>query len=286
MAVGEHRDALGAVTGGELPEDPAHVRLRAADTAREEGQEREADAHGGDTILPPIATPLTQQIRSAPPSVHGDGNAYFGLAWAALEWLERELGPEMTTLETGSGASSIVFAASGAKHTVISPASGEHERIRAWCVEAGVSTERVTFLAESSDVALTGGWTPEPLDLALLDGAHLFPFPALDWFLTAKHLKVGGRVVLDDAYLPSVAMVVRFLRDSPSWEFEGPISYRTVCFRKLDDEVGYDSIGTRFDRFPRYGYLPPAQRAAAYARHFLIDRSPLGQRLVGRLRRR
>ncbi len=80
-------------------------------------------------------------------------------------------------------------------------------------------------------------------------------------------------------------MVVRFLRASRSWEFEGPISYRTVCFRKLDDDVSYDSIGQRFDRLPRFGYLPPAQRAAAYARHFLIDRSPPVQRVIVRLRR-
>jgi hypothetical protein len=57
-----------------------------------------------------------------------------------------------------------------------------------------------------------------------------------------------------------------------------------VCFRKLDDEVGHDAIGERFDRLPRFGYLPPAARAAAYARHLLIDRSPLVQRALRRLR--
>jgi hypothetical protein len=234
-------------------------------------------------MLPPIDAPLTQQLRSAPPALHGGGDAYFGLAWPALEWLERNVTAEMTTLETGSGASSIVFAASGARHTVVSPAPGEHERIRSWCAEHGVSTERVAFLAQSSDAALTGGWSAEPLDLALLDGAHLFPFPALDWFFAAQSLRIGGRVVLDDAYLPSVAMVVRFLRASPSWELEGAISYRTVCFRKLDDEVGYDSLGQRFDRLPRFGYLSPPARAAAYARYFLIDRSPRVQRLLTRV---
>jgi hypothetical protein len=191
----------------------------------------------------------------------------------------------MTTLETGSGASSIVFAAAGSAHTVISPAADEHERIRSWCDHHGISTARVKFVAESSEAALSAGWTPEPLDLVLVDGAHLFPFPALDWFYTARHLKVGGRVVLDDAFLPSVNMVVRFLRWSPSWEFEGAVSYRTVCFRKLDDEVGYDAIGQRFDRLPRFGYLPPPARAAAYTRHLLIDRSPLAQRVIARLRR-
>jgi hypothetical protein len=231
-----------------------------------------------------ISPPLTDQLRSDPPRLHGAGDDYFGLAWPALEWLERNVSAGMTTLETGSGASSIVFAASGAQHTVISPAPDEHDRIKAWCAEHGISTERVTFVPESSDVALGAG--DGPLDLALLDGAHLFPFPALDWFHTSRRLKVGGRVVLDDANLPSVNMVVRFLRSSPSWELEGAISYRTVCFRKLDDEVGYDSIGQRFDRIPRFGYLSPPARVAAYARHFLIDRSPVVQRAIARVRGR
>lgn len=191
----------------------------------------------------------------------------------------------MTTLETGSGASSIVFAGRGSEHTAISPDAGEHARIREWCKANGVATDRVKFLAESSDAALMGGWEPRPLDLVLVDGAHLFPFPALDWYLTSRHLRVGGRVVLDDAFLPSVSMVVRFLRSNPSWAFEGAISYRTVCFRKLDDDVGYDATGARFDRLPRFGYLPIPARAAAWARHLLVDRSPRVQRALARLRR-
>jgi hypothetical protein len=192
----------------------------------------------------------------------------------------------MRTLETGAGASTIVFAAGGAKHTAISPAPDEHERIQAWAGDHGVSMDDVTFVAESSDTALTRDLGLEPLDLALIDGAHLFPFPAIDWFYAAKHLKVGGILVLDDAYLPSVAAVGRFLNTSSSWEYQGPVSYRTTWFRKLDDEVGTDSVGARFDRFPRYGYLPLPQRAAAYARHVLIDRAPPVQRALARLRRR
>lgn len=191
--------------------------------------------------------------------------------------------PSMTTLETGSGASTIVFAARGSAHTAISPAPDEHARIRSWCAEHQISTDRLRFLPESSDVALTGAWTPEPLDLVLVDGAHLFPLPALDWFHTARHLRVGGRIVLDDAFLPSVHMVVRFLRLSPSWAFEGAISYRTVCFRKLEDVVNYDATGTRFDRVPRFSYLRPPARIGAYARHLLIDRSKRTQRTLKRL---
>jgi len=103
----------------------------------------------------------------------------------------------MTTLETGAGASSIVFAAAGSAHTVISPAADEHERIRSWCERNGISTARVRFVAASSDTALAGSWTPEPLDLVLVDGAHLFPFPVLH---ATQHPAYGARlVVLDEA---------------------------------------------------------------------------------------
>ncbi|MGI9658199.1 MAG: hypothetical protein ACR2OD_04770, partial [Gaiellaceae bacterium] len=70
---------------------------------------------------------LTDQLRTNPPLLHGAGDAYFGLSWGALEWLERTVAPTMTTLETGTGSSTIVFAASGSDHVAISPASEEHD---------------------------------------------------------------------------------------------------------------------------------------------------------------
>jgi hypothetical protein len=190
----------------------------------------------------------------------------------------------MTTLETGCGASSIVFAAGGSVHTAISPDAEEHARVREWCAERAIDTGRVNFIAESSDTALAGAGPPATLDLVLVDGAHHFPFPALDWFNTARRLSVGGVMVLDDANLPSVHTVVRFLRASPSWAYEGPLGYRTCVFRKLDDEVRYDSIGTRFDRRSRFDYLAPLPRVAAHLRTTLIDRRPWVQRAIQRVR--
>src|SRR2546421_6597849 len=233
-----------------------------------------------------MTAPLTAKLRRDPPALHGDGSRYFGLGWPALEWLEQHLTPSMTTLETGAGGSTIVFAAAGSDHTAISPDPEEHRRLAEWCDQQGISTERVRFLAEPSHEALLHSWQPRPLDLVLIDGAHGFPYPALDWFLTAGHLKVGGVVILDDAFLPSVNTVVRYLRDSPHWEMEAPLGYRTVAFRKLGDEISFDWVGSRFDRRPRFDYLSPGARAVALARHYLVDASPRGQRLLARLRRR
>jgi hypothetical protein len=71
-------------------------------------------------MLAAIDGTTTEMIRSRPPLLHGDGGHYFGLAWKALEWIEANVQPGMRTLETGAGASTVVFAARGALHTAIS----------------------------------------------------------------------------------------------------------------------------------------------------------------------
>lgn len=231
-----------------------------------------------------VAGRVSEEIRRAPPLAHGGGTAFFGLEWSALGWLERSLTADMTTLETGCGASTIVFAAAGTRHTAISPDPGEHERVLEYCTQHGIPTDRLRFLAQPSDVALMGAWRPEPLDLVLIDGAHGFPFPALDWYLTAAHLRVGGLVVLDDAYLPSVHVVVRFLRSSSSWQQEPSIGYRTVAFRKLAAELSYDWVGSAFDQRPHFDYLPARHRPLAYVRTLVLDRHPAIANVARRIR--
>jgi len=226
---------------------------------------------------------VSEQIRRAPPLAHGGGTAFFGLEWEALRWLERTVTPAMTTLETGCGASTIIFAAAGAQHLTISPDAGEHERVLEYCARQGITTDNLRFIAQPSDVALMGSWEPAPLDLVLIDGAHGFPFPALDWYLTAAHLRVGGLVVLDDAYLPSVHVVVRFLRASSSWQQERAIGYRTVAFRKVATELSYDWVGSAFDQRPHFDYLPARDRPLAYFRTLVLDRHPAITRLARRL---
>ena len=57
------------------------------------------------------------------------------------------------------------------------------------------------------------------LDLVLLDGAHGFPYPMLDWWHVAPRLAVGGRILLDDAYMPGSPRSSTTCA-SPAWELE------------------------------------------------------------------
>ena len=221
---------------------------------------------------------LTEELRSAPPPLHGE-TAFWGLAWPALAWLERTVQPGTATLETGAGASTIVFAARGAEHEAVTPSAEEADRIRAECARRGISAERVHFHVGSSHEVLPA-WTPRPLDLVLIDGAHGFPYPILDWWWLAPHVRVGGTMLLDDAYMPPVAALVDALRADPSWEVVGAVGYRTVIVRKLAEEPpDFDWAGERIGGRMSFRYLPPPRRAVAAVRHRVFS-TELGLRAV------
>ena len=229
-------------------------------------------------------TPITDTIRRAPPGLHG-ADEYWGLAWAALEWLERNVEPGWATLETGSGASTIVLASRGARHEAVTPDAGEEERIRGRCSELGVDTGLLTFRIGPSHEVLAG-WQPRTLDLVLIDGAHGFPYPILDWWHVAAHVRVGGTVLLDDAYLPAVASIVDFARASDAWRVDDAVSFRTARLTKLADTpppfmAGADAAQGRM----RFGYLPPRRRVVASARQRLFS-TRVGLWAVRQLRRR
>jgi predicted O-methyltransferase YrrM len=229
-------------------------------------------------ILGAVPEPsITASLRAQPPGLHGSGDEYWGLAWPALEWLEREVRPGMATLETGSGSSTIVFAAGGADHEAVTPDATEEERIRGECERREISSDRVRFLIGPSHEVLPS-WQPRELDLVLVDGAHGFPYPILDWWFLAPHVRVGGRMLLDDAYMPPVAALVDGLRAHRAWAIEGNAGYRTVVVRKLADELpSFDWTGERIGGRMNFRYLAPAERSVAAARHrFFSSRIGLG----------
>jgi hypothetical protein len=225
---------------------------------------------------------LTAELRSAPPSLHGRSE-FWGLAWEALDFIERTVQPGMATLETGAGASTIVFAARGAHHEAVTPSREEAERILAECDRRGISTEHLAFrIGSSADVLRT--WEPRPLDLVLVDGAHAFPYPTLDWWYLAPHLKIGGLMLLDDAYMPPVAAVVDHLRDSTAWRLEEPASFRTAVARKLAEETpDGEWKGERVAGRMSFRYLPPRRRAVAAVRQRVFS-TRIGLRAVGLVR--
>lgn len=204
------------------------------------------------------------------PRFHGQGTITWYATRGTLDFLARTVRPGDRTLETGTGASTVVFAAAGAEHTAISPSALEHELIAKYCAEIDIDTSRVTFVARPSDDVLPGLDPEVEFDLVFIDGAHSFPFPIVDWHYAARRLKVGGCLVLDDVPIPAVSVVHRALSGDPAWEFVEWLDRRAAAFRKraqpeTEDYWRFQSFNRRLD----FSTLPPRERLRAEWKHGL-----------------
>lgn len=191
-----------------------------------------------------------ERLISDNPSFHEwpDGSpANWAARPAVLNYLSSLLSPGMTTLETGAGQTTLVFAISGTSHYIITNQPNEPERIRQYCREKEIKGD-LHFLIGSSDMIFAqGGMIPESLDMVFIDGAHRFPFPALDWHYTEGRLKIGGVMGIDDIDIPSVRLLHDFLNGEDQWEIIKVIG-KTSFFRKTGvPDTSLDHQGQRFN---------------------------------------
>lgn len=186
-----------------------------------------------------------------------------------LELIAGHVRAEHATLEIGSGASTVVFAATGANHIAISPYPEEHARVETYCDAIGVSSTNVTFVADSSDRVLPGLSCDDRLDVVFLDGTHAFPYAIVEWHYLRRHLAVGGLLLIDDVPIPAVGVLHRFLEADPGWERIAVVDRRTVGFRKNADPAEVTWREQPFNKaYPQLAFLPPAQRVDARVRHW------------------
>jgi hypothetical protein len=183
------------------------------------------------------------------------------------------------TLETGCGASTVVFAAAGGHHTAISPDPREHERVREYCEQIGLDHGGLNFIAGFSDLVLPELCTERTLDAAFIDGAHAFPYPAVDWHYVTRGLKVGGWLLLDDIPIRAVSYVFRYMQSDPAWQLEEILDGRTAALRLVAEPAPEDWTLQPFNRRPDYSFAPLPERAR------LAAKAEIG-RLRGELSRR
>ena len=165
------------------------------------------------------------------PNEQGE-QAPFQLDPALLRLIDRRVDEGSRTLETGAGLSTLLFAAKGCPHTCVVPFHSEIERIRAWCEEAGVSLNGVTFHQRLSEEVLPT-LEPEPLDLVLIDGGHGFPTPFIDWHYAGRRLKIGGTLIVDDIHLWTGRVLTDFLTESGRWRTVERVPMRAAAFERL-----------------------------------------------------
>ena len=208
---------------------------------------------------------ILEQVIAEPPVVHPD--APNGSAWRTsrrcYEFLAQEVGPGSRTLETGAGLSTVLFCGWGCLHTAVVPDPREADAITSYLSDHDFSTESLTFDLRPSEEALPALAGNGQLDLMLIDGAHSFPAPIIDWFYGAGRLARGGIAVFDDVPLPAVSSFLdSYLDRDDRWErIAGTRKWR--AYRRLSE-----------------GTLAEHESSQEF---FVGPRPPVGQRVLGRV---
>jgi hypothetical protein len=220
---------------------------------------------------------LVEQILADPPVVHpmegGVAQPRMGV-WATeascYRFLAERCPPGTRTLETGSGLSTVLFAALGADHICCTAGQEEADRVLEHCRTRGIDAGGLRFEVGSSHRTLP------PLeaagvarDVVLVDGSHAFPLPAVDWFYGAALLGSGGLLVVDDLDLPAVGVLVRFLDQDPRWrQVAGTAKWR-AWERLKDGPLSEDWTEQPFYRTRRAALLAPLRKVTGKIRYEL-----------------
>jgi len=159
-----------------------------------------------------------EAVKAKPPQVHpGAPGGVWRTEDACYEFMAQQVTGSSTTLETGLGLSTALFALLGCDHTAVFLEPDEGARFEAWASAFGISLENVKLRPGGSHLVLPM-LPPATLDLVFIDGAHGYPMPQLDWLLAASRLSSGGVTVVDDLQLFAVNQLDEFLRRDPRWE--------------------------------------------------------------------
>jgi len=227
------------------------------------------------------------KLNAERPLFHGgaDNPQTWGSGFDVLRFIRDNVTPDMATLETGCGYSTVTFASVGNDHTTVMFDENEIVGVRNFCDVNLISLDNVKFrCGPSVDVLLTLDQTP--LDLVYIDGAHGFPHPCIDWYHTEKRLRIGGRMLIDDVRIPTCRILHDFLmQETRCWKFERYLGDTSV-FRKIAvTPNSSDWAPQRSNRaYPDYSFFPPHLRAFYNAQKVAkkIGLAPLLNRLFRR----
>jgi hypothetical protein len=206
----------------------------------------------------------TEQLRSSEQLLSGTAcrtdhitRSSHASSLGVLRYLSETVTRENTTLETGGGWSTCVFAACSGKHICVNPDVTANEMIQRFLDEHGVSIGKLVFLNDTSDSVLPTLDRSCKIDVALIDGNHSFPLPIVDWHYIDLHLQRDGIVLVDDSHIHSVAVLCEYLSLEETYTKVTDIG-NTAVFRKLAGQRVWGWSDQAFNRLESHRRNLPA----------------------------
>lgn len=171
-----------------------------------------------------------------------------------------QLSGAKATAETGCGLTTLILSHLSERHTSFTDGSGDSmPQTREHPLFNATTTN---FIVSPTQKSLPYHTFPEPLDLAILDGPHAYPFPDLEYFYFYPNIRVGGILIVDDFHIPTIGHLHDFLCENEMWVHLGDVE-TTAFFERtaapLQDPFGDGWPNQRYNRkyFPYPQALEP-----------------------------
>jgi len=141
------------------------------------------------------------------------------------------------SVETGTGKSTLVLSHCSESHTVFAlddrDLGGSLQRVQECAL---LRRECVRFIVGPTQQTLTSHVFDAPIDLAMLDGPHGYPFPELEYYFIYPHLTNGALLIVDDIHIPTVFNLFAFLREDAMYRLI-EVVHTTAFFERTDAPV-------------------------------------------------
>lgn len=192
----------------------------------ESSREAKAGSREGESMDSRLREAL-KALEKFPPDWHNAGTMYPALLRRIVERC-RELGVKHS-METGSGLSTIVFSLLSSDHKVFAvDCGGSVTQVRQ---SPWLNSATVEFILGPTQLTLPGYVFQHPLQLALIDGPHGYPFPDLEYFYIYPHLEENSLLIVDDIHIPTIQNMFRFLREDDMFDLL-EVFHHTAFFRR------------------------------------------------------
>ena len=184
------------------------------------------------------------------------------------------------SVETGCGASTILFARSCASHRsyCLDDRATENSSVDFACGFPGFVKDRVDFVFGPTQKTIFQSPLEEQVDIALIDGPHGYPFPELEYFAFYRWIKPGGILILDDIHIPTINNLYRFLCEDDMFYFHSIVDSTAFFQRSQSDAMDHHGDGWWLQRYNIQRF--PAYNAYAYK---VNSKPPFSMRFEGSL---
>ena len=143
-------------------------------------------------------------------------------------------GRPLRSVETGCGASTILFSHYAQEHTAYcyDDKAEENSSVNFALGFPGLKNN-VNWVFGPTQRTIFANPLKHDVDIVLIDGPHGYPFPELEYFAFYERLKAGGILIVDDIHIPTINNLYRFLMQDDGFHPHG-ITGATAYFQRSD----------------------------------------------------